>query len=75
MSICLVLLDFLLILLPLLILARSRVDDLFSFGLVVDGDRLLLVGHLALPFEVHLFGRLNRRDQLQYQLREPRGSE
>jgi hypothetical protein len=47
----------------LLLLARSQVDGLLPFGLVVDEDPLLLVGHLYLPFGAHLFRLLDPMEE------------
>jgi hypothetical protein len=47
----------------LLLLARSRVDGLLPFGLVIDEDPLLLVGHLSLPFGANLFRLLDPTEE------------
>jgi hypothetical protein len=47
-----------LVLLPVLLLTRPRVEGL-SLGCFIGGDLLLLlVGHLSLAFRIHLFDRL-----------------
>jgi hypothetical protein len=50
-----------------LLLVWSKVDGYIILVIVVDGDLLLLVGHLALPFSVvasHLFGLLDPLEEI-----------